>query len=197
MSEDLFLRHCAPTLAGIKTGSLFSYPAASLEAVEKELEEYVPLFEEAGLRAVPLKYLKNGRALVYVYRPLLLQRDLEGKAQREILCSCGYGGCDGETCLRTLKEHLQEGEEFPHEIGLFLGYPPEDVKGFIENRGANAKYTGVWKVYGNLEESLAQFARFGRCTRAYMEAGRRGISLSRLAVRGKRIPAPARDRNRV
>ena len=29
---------------------------------------------------------------------------------------------------------LRLSEEFPHEIGLFLDYPLEDVKGFIENR---------------------------------------------------------------
>ena len=25
-------------------------------------------------------------------------------------------------------------DEFPHDIGLFLGYPPEDVLGFITNK---------------------------------------------------------------
>ena len=191
MSEEVFLRHCAPTLAGMKTGSLFSYPASSLEDAADELSEYAQVFQEAGLSALPLKYLKNGRALVYVYRPQMLERDLSGERQAEILKSCGYGSLEAASCLKTLIQHLQEGDDFPHEIGLFLGYPPEDVKGFIENRGEHAKYTGTWKVYGNLDQSLAQFARFKRCTLAYMEAGRRGISLSRLAVRsrGNRIKA--------
>ncbi|MBQ1348872.1 MAG: DUF3793 family protein, partial [Aeriscardovia sp.] len=163
--------------------SLFSYPASSLQDAAKELGEYAQVFQEAGLCALPLTYLKNGRALVYVYRPQMLERDLAGELQAEILKSCGYGSLERENCIRTLIRHLQEGDGFPHEIGLFLGYPPEDVKGFIENRGEHAKYTGTWKVYGNLEESLAQFARFQRCTRAYVEAGRRGVGLRRLAVR--------------
>ena len=29
MSEDLLIRHCSPTLAGIKTGNLFSCACAS------------------------------------------------------------------------------------------------------------------------------------------------------------------------
>ena len=33
-----------------------------------------------------------------------------------------------------LIKRLNEDAEFPHEIGLFPGYPPEDVRGFIENR---------------------------------------------------------------
>ena len=36
---------------------------------------------------------------------------------------------------------------FPHEIGLFLGYPFEDVMGFIENKGENYLCSGCWKVY--------------------------------------------------
>ena len=38
-------------------------------------------------------------------------------------------------CIVKLIGRLQENEGFPHEIGLFLGYPPEDVLGFIENKG--------------------------------------------------------------
>ena len=50
--------------------------------------------------------------------------------------------------------------EFPHEIGLFLGYPVEDVKGFIKNRGKNCLYSGYWKVYGKMAEKAKLFERF-------------------------------------
>ncbi len=33
------------------------------------------------------------------------------------------------------RAHMEGKGDFPHEIGLLLGYPPEDVIGFIENRG--------------------------------------------------------------
>ena len=42
-----------------------------------------------------------------------------------------------------------ESGEFPHEVGLFLSYPPEDVKGFIAHRANDFKCAGLWKVYGN------------------------------------------------
>ena len=50
-----------------------------------------------------------------------------------------------EQCLARLIERLKDADEFPHEIGLFLGYPPEDVEGFIQEPNGQ-KYTGIWKV---------------------------------------------------
>ena len=51
-----------------------------------------------------------------------------------------------------------ESGEFPHEVGLFLSYPPEDVKGFIDHRASGFKCAGLWKVYGN-EEKRARYSR--------------------------------------
>lgn len=36
----------------------------------------------------------------------------------------------------------------------------EDVCGFIRNRGANSKYTGNWKVYGDVSYAKSQFAAY-------------------------------------
>ena len=56
-----------------------------------------------------------------------------------------------------------ESESFPHEIGIFLGYPAEDVRGFVENGGCNYKLCGCWKVYGSVESARRKFAAYDRC----------------------------------
>ena len=77
---------------------------------------------------------------------------------------------------------LQGGEDFPHEIGLFLSYPPEDVQGFIENRAQNYKEIGVWKVYGDEEKARKTFAKYKKCTESYCRAFHAGKKLEQLAV---------------
>ena len=72
--------------------------------------------------------------------------------------------------------------EFPHEVGLFLSYPPEDVKGFIDNEAANYKYIGLWKVYGDEEGAKRTFARYRKCTKLYCKLWQSGSSLEQLAV---------------
>ena len=57
-------------------------------------------------------------------------------------------------------DNLCTTKDFPHEMGVLLGYPLEDVKGFINNRGRNFLYTGYWKVYSDLQQKMDLFGRF-------------------------------------
>ena len=61
----------------------------------------------------------------------------------------GYTDTSVDGAIEWLRMRLASGDGFPHEIGLFLGYPVEDVLGFIENAGQNCKCCGCWKVYCN------------------------------------------------
>jgi hypothetical protein len=49
---------------------------------------------------------------------------------------------------------------FPHEIGIFLGIPYEDVKGFIKNSGANFITNGYWKVYSDPKRAAKTFQEY-------------------------------------
>ena len=85
-------------------------------------------------------------------------------------------------CLAALTRKLRSGEGFPHEIGLFLSYPPEDVKGFIENHAANYKLSGLWKVYGDEKKAKELFAKYKKCTDIYCERYEAGCGIAELAV---------------
>ena len=65
--------------------------------------------------------------------------------------------------LEQLSDRLCLEQEFPHEIGIFLGYPLEDVDGFITHQGENCKLCGCWKVYGNVEQARRTFASYEKC----------------------------------
>ena len=90
-----------------------------------------------------------------------------------------------ETYLDALLDQL--GSRFscaaglPHEIGFFLGYPYEDVMGFIEHRGRNFICFGCWKVYANPRQALRSFSRFKRCARRAERLRRNGATLADLA----------------
>ena len=85
----------------------------------------------------------------------------------------------------TAGSESEDDMAFPHEIGVFLGYPLQDVIGFIENKGMNSKYTGLWKVYGDRDESMKMFAKFRKCTDVYGELWRSGRrSIMQLTVAG-------------
>lgn len=183
MPEELLVTYCAPTLAGLKTGNLFSCPCESKEAVTREVRALNNSFVPKGICVLPLQYSEK-RALIYVFRPQMLKRDLQTKEAAELLQRCGYGENRYERCLIQLMERLKDCAEFPHEIGLFLSYPPEDVRGFMEHNAKDFKCVGCWKVYGDEHKARERFSCFEQCTKSYCRQFRCGVGLDRLAVYG-------------
>lgn len=183
MSEDYIIRNCAPTLAGLKTGNIFVCPYESKATVMDTVRDLNRRLGPKGLRVLPLRFTEKG-ALIYIYRPSKLSADLSHSTADAILRRHGYrtGSCG--QCIVQLIRRLQEQDEFPHEIGLFLGYPPEDVDGFIENRACDCKCVGCWKVYGNEEEAKKKFAQYKKCTRVYWDQWVKGKAIERLTVAG-------------
>lgn len=181
MSEEMIVKYCSPTLAGLKTGSLFSAQFASRRECVETLRGWNAVLRRKGLRAVPLAGVR-GRTSVYVYRISQLGLDLRNADARCILIERGYDCDRPERCIARLARRLKSGAEFPHEIGLFLGYPPKDVSGFI-NKG-QCRLTGAWKVYGDETHAEKTFALYKRCTRIYNELFRKGRSVERLTVAG-------------
>ncbi len=181
MSEELVIRHCAPTLAGIKTGSLFRCPYSSVMALREEICRLNCLLRGKGLCILPLR-IEEKDVLIYVYRPNVLKQDLFCREASEILQKEGYSCHTAGMCIQRLMKRLEQSRDFPHEIGLFLGYPPEDVRGFMEQGAENCKLIGAWKVYGDEEAAKKLFARYKICTAYYLYRMRQGQSIDRLAV---------------
>jgi len=183
MSEEMIVRYCSPTLAGIKTGNIFTCPFADADEMRSSILRWNKLLLKKGVRVMPLRF-RNGRALVYLYRPSRLSRDLKEELACKLLSERGYSPDTPERCIVQLMKRMGENEEFPHEIGLFLGYPPEDVHGFIENKDEGCKCTGCWKVYGDEEKARKTFAKYKKCTDVYCAKLAGGRSIERLTVAG-------------
>ncbi len=180
MLKDELIQHCAPTLAGIKTGNAFSIQGIK-EGMLEEIRSINRALTKKGLRLVPLKETPK-YSLIYLYRPARLKRDLSSPEAVSILSGKGYQCDNADHCLAQLVKHLREDEEFPHEIGLFLGYPPHDVKCFMKNPCKGVKCVGCWKAYGNQEEAKRIFRKYSRCTDTYRREAFHGKTLEELAV---------------
>lgn len=181
MSEELLVIHCSPTLAGLKTGSLFTAECRKQAEFIEKLCAFNRLLVPKGLRILPMKKIKN-RVLVYVYRPSKLEEDFANEHVYALLKSMGYPCKKPQQCVACLAKKLRENEAFPHEIGLFLGYPPEDVRGFIENKAGHCKCMGCWKVYGDVEQAQEKFRQFRKCADIYLTQWQKGFSIERLTV---------------
>lgn len=181
MSDDLLVKHCSPTLAGIKTGSMFPCGYISEEVLKQEIRIANKKLNKKGLRIIPLK-IKNNRALLYAYRPSLLNKDLCDETANVLLKEYGYSCETPCKCVVHLVKRMRNTVDFPHEVGLFLGYPPEDVQGFIANKAECSKCSGCWKVYGDEKKAQRLFAKYKKCTKVYCERHSCGSSIEKLTV---------------
>ncbi len=180
MLKEALIKHCSPTLAGIKTGNLFSLKTNGTD-LTPELSRLNKLLTDKGLRLIPLR--RNGEnALIYLYRPERLETDLNLPEAADILNEKGYPCGSPGRCVVTLIRHLVSDDEFPHEIGLFLGYPPSDVKGFMNSPNDGVQCVGCWKVYGNRQDAERTFKSYQKCTDVYCRVAKKGMPLERLAV---------------
>ena len=181
MSEEMLVCHCAPTLAGLKTGSLFSCPYRSKKKIIGEIRSLNQRLVKKGVCVLPVR-MSAKRVLIYVYRPGKLKEDFSDK-QIQILLKCkGYDCGKPAQCIYRLVQKLHSDPDFPHEIGLFLGYPAEDVKGFIENKAACSKCSGCWKVYGDEKAAKILFKKYKKCTEIYHRKWKSGVAVERLTV---------------
>ncbi|MCR5737486.1 MAG: DUF3793 family protein [Eubacterium sp.] len=150
--------HGAAILRGSKIANLFTVSQKDALLLKKLLQG-----TKINYRII---VLKNQRVMVYLYRREYLKSYLFNEQVLSFIAGYGY-------CQMTLEEMLdllmtritkyrQGKAEFPHEIGIFLGYPLEDVLGFLENRGENFSYVGYWKVYCNVQEKIKIFDHFDR-----------------------------------
>ena len=182
MSEELLIDLCSPTLAGLKTASLISVTYEDELSMKEDVRSLNEMLVEKGIRVVPLQF-KDGRALIYFYRPCQLSRDISCARARELLSEIGYHTGNAGKCVTRLAQRIKESSEFPHEIGFFLGYPTEDVIGFITNKGRNCKACGLWKVYGDVEAAEKRFRQCRKCCDVYKQCWRQGKSIEELTVR--------------
>lgn len=181
MSEEMIVRHCSPTLAGLKTANMFTCRYRDEDELRGDLRRLNASFGKKGLRAIPLR-AEAGSALVYIYRPKKLEKDLGSPISNAILSEQGYGEGTASSRLSELIRRLRKNEGFPHEIGLFLGYPPDDVRCFICDRNRDCKCVGCWRAYNNEKQAEKTFALFKKCTDVYCRLYSQGSSLERLTV---------------
>ena len=183
--EHQMAYHCAPTIKGIKCGSMVAFTVDSDNSFRNFLESHAKCFQCHGLAYLQLSRQRN-HTLMFFYRPQLLTRLLRRPLAIDILKNFDYPmekGID-EATLPALLEHLKNRiakcEGFPHEIGIFLGYPPADVQAFIENKGQNFLYSGFWKVYTNEAAQKHLFQCYNDCINDMCDRLRAGESLSEV-----------------
>lgn len=149
---------CAPVISGIKISNLLTIPAKSLRELSAVLKK-----TELSFRIL---YPGRERLVILIYRETELKEYLEREEVMAFIYKCGYETSDISKIfpvfVKRYMRYMELKQDFPHELGLFLGYPIEDVEGFIKENGKNYLYSGYWKVYKDTELKIRLFKDYER-----------------------------------
>ena len=162
MSKDVYTlfsktaRQCAPVIMGIKEANLLKINTKNEKKTRK-------LFEGTNIEMKKL-YSINQSSVYIVYKRNMLESYVRRPENMDILLENDYRDMDFDSMLNVLsarcRKWTKDYNDYPHEIGIFLGYPTNDVKGFIKNKGHNFLEMGYWKVYSDVNEARRLFSAY-------------------------------------
>ena len=187
--ETVMIEQCAPVLAGLKPAGLFRYETRNRADLARRVAGWNAQLNPKGLQVRVLRgCIATRQYLVYVYRAAKLQTVLADAAVRGFLARelpsagrcCGLQRAAGPAQPASVLRG--GGGGFPHEIGVFLGYPLEDVVGFIRHRGKCFTCCGCWKSYGDPAAAQQHFDQLAKCTAVYLRLFHSGTPILKLAV---------------
>ena len=149
---------CAPVISGIKISNLLTIPAQSLRELSVVLKK-----TELSFRIL---YPGRERLVILIFREAKLREYLAREEVMAFIYKCGYETSNISKIfpvfVKRYMRYMELKQDFPHELGLFLGYPIEDVEGFIKENGKNYLYSGYWKVYKDTELKIRLFKDYER-----------------------------------
>lgn len=149
--NQIFIRYSSQTICGIKPANLFTVSAKELSRKILTTWENIASKQKLILRAFEIS---NKTMMIFIYNSKWIQDILSNSSIQNYMSSKKFSSPHNvEKSMEELIFRLKEKNEFPHEVGIFLGYPLEDVIKFEENKGKFCKYCGYWKSYSNPEEA--------------------------------------------
>lgn len=182
--EKILVEQCAPTLAGVKPANLFRFTPEGQNDVHAAVFYWNEQLNSKGVCIRLLKECgKTNSYLILAYREVWIAKILSQKETQDFFKQHGYlvpDHCDA--LIKQLSARFCRDEEFPHEVGILLGYPLCDVIEFIQNKGENYSCSGCWKVYGDPIAAKQYFNVLKKCTAVYKRKYDKGTPLLQLTM---------------
>lgn len=159
---------CAEVLAGVKPANLISLVNRTRPCGRNLYQLWQRHREDLTARLTDLTFrvlqTRQRALLLLCYKHDHLERHLAHAGIRILLHKAGYeADASCEALLTELSRRIGGNDCFPHEIGLFIGYPAKDVAAFMGLVKLPFACQGPWKIYGNPVQSLGLAEQYRYC----------------------------------
>ena len=178
--DFLLAYYCAPTLKGLKPANLILHNTFTTLDSLLAYDDAKRDLDKLGIEMHRV-WTCPEKSLTLVYNREKLKKHLSEPSNMKFLKKMGYESHMGlDVMIDKLSGRMALGNAFPHEVGIFLGYPLVDVLGFIENNGQNCKFCGYWKVYGDEIAARNLFNTFTSVREGLLSQLQSGVRLKEI-----------------
>lgn len=153
------IRLIGPVILGSKPAEIVNIPGCAEDKIMKlnEIEAFFSNCKRIKYKIITVD--DNSKRVLFINEKSMNKR-LDDKKCKNFLKFLGYPKeYDFEAYMKELIVRL-ESEEFPHEIGIFLGYPLKDVLGFMGYGKQEFVEVCSWRIYGDKETSYKIYNSF-------------------------------------
>ena len=178
--NQIIVQSSSPTFCNIKPGNIFF---VKNEAFDKEkFEAWKESFYKRGLMVFSAQISETSKAIL-VLNVCWARKILADVFVKAYLSEKGYHTGSVFGFVKELFSRMLEKEGFPHEVGVILGYPVEDVIEFENHKGHDCKYCGCWKCYSDVEKAKDCHCRFTECRRLCKQWYDEGYSINQIIAK--------------
>ena len=180
------VRYAAPTLCGIKTGNLFCLRQSDF--CEREFYKSAAALKAFGIESAFVQG-RRGKIISLFYDAVWVQKILSTPCAAQYLSGKGYssgGAVPVQDFVKKVCSKIKSGADFPHEIGILLGYPLLDVIEFDKRKGRGCAHCGYWKAYCDVERAKKLSLLYKECSERCLRLFERDFSIKEIICYGKK-----------
>lgn len=158
----------AEVMAGVKPANLLSIVNRNRPCGRNLYQLWQDHNAELAMRFTNLSFkvllTRSQSHLILSFNHDHLKSHLAHAGIRALLFKAGYDkNASMEELIKELSRRIRKQDSFPHEIGLFIGYPAKDVAAFMGLNKLPFTCQGPWKIFGNPVKSLELVEQHRKC----------------------------------
>lgn len=159
--EKFLIYNASLVISGVKPSATVTIKKDNDNLYDKWIKYGIDFFKIIDISYINLRETNNA-LIILIYNENKLKNYIFEKENKKFLLQLGY--CDKEDLDEYLIILKRRYKEFncPHELGVFLGFPLNDVKDFMGCKEKKCLSCGYWLVYNDLQEAKKVFSKYDK-----------------------------------
>ena len=159
--EKFLIYNASLVISGVKPSATITIKKGNENLYDKWIKYGISFLKEIDIQYINLRECSNA-LIILIYSEEKLSNYIFKEENKRFLRQLGYSEeNDMREYLEILKRRYKE-FNCPHELGIFLGFPLNDVKYFMNCKDKKCLSCGYWLVYNNLQEAQEIFSKYDK-----------------------------------